>query len=320
MKKLFCRTLSLLLSGLLVASLLAPISHAEARLKIVCSFFPIYDLSKRVAGDLADVDLLMPVEADAHSFEPSVQDMAKIEDCDLFIYNGASMEVFLDRLLNSQEGAHFHPVCASDLVPLLPSHRTRKEKEAKTFVKRSYIDPAPNRKGHFDPHTWITPRNACLELEAIKNALVEADPEHAESFEENYQTALKDFQALASDYDRALQNLSQREIVVSHAAFAYLCNEYELEQIAIEGLEPHSEPSAKRLSEIIDEIRARKLKAVFFENAESSKVAETIAAETEAQVLVLYPMESLTRAQVEAGADLLSLMRENLDNLKKALK
>lgn len=320
-----CRSISrrakagaLLLSLSLLWSLVLPAARAdekkkEGKLKVVCSIYPVYDLTKRVAGELADVELFMPPGTDAHTFEPSAKDVGKLENANLFVYNGAGFEHWVKAVLKSSGRKDLHVVCASDAVPLLSDRISQKT------GKRKKTDPGHDRKGHFDPHTWLTPENAKLEMSAIRDGLIEADPANKETYVKNFEAAAKPFDELQKEYTEGLKNLKHNKIVVAHEAFGYLCDAFHLEQEAIQGLEPGSEPTPTRIAEIIELVRKDNIKTVFFETGESSKTSETIAAETGVKIEVLRPMEFLTAEEEKAGDDLVSLFRKNLEVLKKAL-
>ncbi|MDR3591767.1 MAG: zinc ABC transporter substrate-binding protein, partial [Negativicutes bacterium] len=124
---------------------------------------------------------------------------------------------------------------------------------------------------------------------------------------------------LDAEYRQALANLARRDIITSHAAFGYLAKRYNLRQVAIMGLSPDSEPTPDRMAKVITFCRQHKVKTIFFETVVSPKLSETIARETGARLLVLNPVESLTEAELKQGKGYISIMRENLVNLKTAL-
>lgn len=286
----------------------------EKRKLVIASVYPVYELSKMVCGDLADVELFIPAGTDVHTYEPSAKDILKLQNADVFVYNGAGLEHWAQSIIDSLNNDKLTVVCASDAVTLLG------DRVSKKTGKRKQTEAGHNRKGHFDPHTWLTPENAKLEMQEIKDNMVKADPSNAEKYEANYQEAASKFDDLQKKYEDSLKDLKSNKIVVSHEAFGYLCDQFNLEQVAIQGLEPESEPSPTRIAEIIETIKKDGIKTVFFETGESSKTSDAIAAETEASVSVLRPMEYLTAEEEAEGATLFDLFEKNLEALEKALK
>ncbi|MGN0155140.1 MAG: metal ABC transporter substrate-binding protein [Lachnospiraceae bacterium] len=266
------------------------------KLSIVTTIYPMYDFVNHIAGDKAEVINLVPAGTEPHDFELSTGDMQLIEEADVFIYNGAGMESFVEKTLKATSNKELIVVEAALKVDTLSS------------------------EGKTDPHTWLSVANAIEECEAIKDALVKIDGEHAEYYENNFNVYKEELEALDQRYREELSNLKKDTIVVAHEAFGYLCAEYGLKQEAVEGLTADSEPDSARMKELIDFCKEKDIKVIFFEELVSPKVAETIADEVGAKTMVLNPIEGLTAQQAEDGLDYISLMEENLEALKEALK
>ena len=321
--------------ALIVTSLpLFPLRAESAKkLKVVTSIYPVYDLTQKIAGDLCDVSMMSGSGVDAHTYEPSAKEIAQLEEADVFVYNGAGMEHWAEDVIAGLSHKDLKVIVASDGADLLSTHRARRKSKGEsvqTGVSLEAKDWKPlvltdeervkKHKGHYDPHSWLAPINALGECYEIKEGLKAIDPSNADAYETNFKKVQEAFIQLDQEFRETLSQTSQKKIVVAHEAFGYLCTAYGLEQTGIEGLEPHSEPSSSRIAEIIEQIKAEGIKTVFFETAESSKVSDTIAAESGAEVAVLSPLEFLTEEQEAAGADYFSVMRENLAALARALK
>lgn len=266
------------------------------KISVVTTIYPMYDFVTNIAGDKAEVINLVPAGMEPHDFELSTGDMQLIEKADMFIYNGAGMENFVDKTLGVISNKELMAVEASEKVEKLEAH------------------------GHTDPHTWLSIENAITEAERIKEAFVAADAENADYYEANFKVYKEKLVALKADYEKELAGLSKDTIVVAHEAYGYLCKEYGLKQEAVEGLTAESEPDSARMKEIIDFCKANDIKVIFFEELVSPKVSKTIAEEVGAEALVLNPIGGLTAEQKEQNLDYIGLMRENLEALKKALK
>ena len=288
----------------------ADTAAGDGRLRVLTSFYPMYDFACKIGGDCIDVTNMVPSGTEPHDWEPSTNDLKNLEKADVFIYNGADMEPWADDLLVSRSDT-LHVVETSENVELRTTdgeHEHAHEHEG-----------ADHHHGDFDPHVWLDPENAKIEMEAIRDALCAADPENSTVFQSNYEKYAAELDALDAEFREKLAPLPNRTIVVAHEAFGYLCDAYSLTQVGIEGLSPDSEPDPGRMAEVIDFVREHSISTIFFEELVSPKVAEAIASETGAQAKMLSPLEGLSDEQAAAGADYFSVMHDNLAALMEAL-
>ena len=288
----------------------ADTAAGDGRLRVLTSFYPMYDFACKIGGDCIDVTNMVPSGTEPHDWEPSTNDLKNLEKADVFIYNGADMEPWADDLLVSRSDT-LRVVEASENVELRTTdgeHEHAHEHE-----------DADHHHGDFDPHVWLDPENAKIEMEAIRDALCAADPENSTVFQSNYEKYAAELDALDAEFREKLAPLLNRTIVVAHEAFGYLCDAYGLTQVGIEGLSPDSEPDPGRMAEVIDFVREHSISTIFFEELVSPKVAEAIASETGAQAKMLSPLEGLSDEQAAAGADYFSVMHDNLAALMEAL-
>ena len=288
----------------------ADTAAGDGRLRVLTSFYPMYDFACKIGGDCIDVTNMVPSGTEPHDWEPSTNDLKSLEKADVFIYNGADMEPWADDLLVSRSDT-LHVVEASENVELRTTdgeHEHAHEHEG-----------ADHHHGDFDPHVWLDPENAKIEMEAIRDALCAADPENSTVFQSNYEKYAAELDVLDAEFREKLAPLPNRTIVVAHEAFGYLCDAYGLTQVGIEGLSPDSEPDPGRMAEVIDFVRDHSISTIFFEELVSPKVAEAIASETGAQAKMLSPLEGLSDEQTAAGADYFSVMHDNLAALMEAL-
>lgn len=288
----------------------ADTAAGDGRLRVLTSFYPMYDFACKIGGDCIDVTNMVPSGTEPHDWEPSTNDLKNLEKADVFIYNGADMEPWADDLLVSRSDT-LRVVEASENVEL----RTTDGEHEHTHEHEG----ADHHHGDFDPHVWLDPENAKIEMEAIRDALCAADPENSTVFQSNYEKYAAELDALDAEFREKLAPLLNRTIVVAHEAFGYLCDAYGLTQVGIEGLSPDSEPDPGRMAEVIDFVREHSISTIFFEELVSPKVAEAIASETGAQAKMLSPLEGLSDEQAAAGADYFSVMHDNLAALMEAL-
>lgn len=280
---------------------------AEGKLRVMASFYTMADFAEKIGGDRADITCMVPAGTEPHDWEPSTTDITGLERADVFIYNGAGMEHWAEDVTESLENKELLVVEASQGVKLHAEEEHDHEGHSHSH-------------GGYDPHVWLDPHNAKLEMENIKNAFVQADPVNGAYYEANYDKWAKAAEELDRKYREALADFAGRQIVTAHEAYGYLCSAYGLEQVGIDGLSPDQEPNPKRMADIIDFVRENQIRAVFFEELSGSKTAETVAAETGIRLLALSPLEGLSGEELEAGEDYFSVMEKNLEQLLLSLE
>ena len=261
------------------------------KLQITASFYPYYFFASEIGGDKVQVVNITPAGAEPHDYELSSGDIVQIENSKLLILNGI-VEPWGADIQKNLEGKNTEIIIAG--------------------------------QGLFnysaDPHVWVSIRLAEKQVATILNEIVQIDPGNASYYKENANKLLSDLNNLDQDYKNGLSNCQKKDIVTSHAAFGYLASDYGLTQIPIAGLSPDTEPSLEQLANITNFVRKNNIKYIFFESLVSPKLAETIAKETGAKTLVLDPLEGLTPDALSKGENYLTVMEENLHNLRVALE
>lgn len=283
-----------------------PSSSETQKLKVFTSFYTMYDFAQKIGGDKIEVVNLVPSGTEPHDWEPQANDIAGLEKADVFIYNGAGLEHWATSVLGSLQNKNIVTVEASSGISLLEGKHEAEERVADA------------KEASADPHVWLSPVNAKKEMENIKNALVKADPSNKDTFEANYSKYAAKADELDNQFRQMTNNLKNKDLIVAHQAFGYLCNEYGLNQVAIEGLSPDSEPDAARMAEIIQFAKERKITTIFFEELVSPKIAETIAKATGAKTAVLDPIEGLSDENKANGMEYFSIMEKNLEAIRVA--
>ncbi len=271
---------------------------------IVTTIYPLYDFTKQVTGGNADVKLLVPAGVEPHDWEPSPADLITIQNCDVFIYNGAGMEAWVDKIQHTVLAGK-RVVNAAKSVQVLPAQYDE--------------EGGPAEAGELDPHIWLDPVNVLSIVDAVQQAAAGADPAHKAEYKNNAAAYKQQLSALHQQYVEGLQGRKTNEIVTSHAAFGYLAKRYGLQQIAIMGLSPEAEPTAAKMAETIQYVKNQGIKYIFFETLVNPKLSEVIATEAGAQTLVLNPIEGLTDDELAQGQNYITEMQMNLVNLKYAL-
>jgi zinc transport system substrate-binding protein len=303
MRKSLLKVLCLTLISVLLGS-----GVGLANPSIVTTIYPLYEFTKQVVGDKAEVLLLVPNGAEPHDWEPAPADLIKLKNASLVVGNGAGLEPWLDRVGNTVLAGK-KVVNAADVVELLESADSDEEDEADDG----------HGHGHVDPHVWLDPVNAQAIVQAIAGAAAGIDAANSDYYYANAANYIAQLATLDNEYRTGLASATRRDIITSHAAFGYLANRYGLNQVAIMGLAPDAEPTPERMAEIIRYVRSNGIKYIFFETLVSPKLSEVIASESGAETLVLNPIEGLTDGDIARGENYLSIMRTNLMNLQHAL-
>lgn len=261
---------------------------------IYTTFYPVYELTKRVVGDKADVKMIIQGNQEAHGFEMQPQLLKDVQQADVIVYNGAGMEEFVDDLKAQIKNEQKFLDLSQGLTLLTTS------------------DGVNNDKQSVNPHTWLSIKNAMIQLDTIYQRVSSIDAVNKAYYEENFKKAIAEFKVLDDEFTQALAKIQRKEkyFVVSHAAFNYLAHDYGLKQVAVTGISPDEEPTAKQLKTIADFVTTNNLSTIFFEGKATPKVAQTLADNTKTKTATLYTMETLNSEEMAKGY--LELMRENL--------
>jgi zinc transport system substrate-binding protein len=281
-------------------------------LKIYTTVFPVYDFTKKIGGDKVIVENIMPLGASPHSFEPSTRLVAALSKARLIIKNGAGLEPYMDKLAATLP-QEVTVVDSSQGIQLLELHPEAEH------PPEAHGHHEEHHHGEYDPHIWLSPQNALKQGENILHALQKMDPEHKEYYLRNYQSFRQEISELDSTYRETLLRCEKKELIVTHAAFAYLCRDYGLTQVSVMGINAESEPTPGKMRDIVEYIRDKGITHIYFEPMESSKAAQAIAAEAKIQVLPLNPFGGITATEQETGEDYFGLMKKNLESLRKGL-
>ncbi|HPL53708.1 MAG TPA: metal ABC transporter substrate-binding protein [Bacillota bacterium] len=281
-------------------------------IKIYTSFYPMYFLASSIAGDKASVVSMVPAGAEPHDWEPTPRLAIELNNADILIYNGAGMEPWIDSIVKIIDRDRTKIVDASEGIELLKSSEHSHGEEAES-------EEEEHEHGMYDPHIWVSPIRAMQQAQTIYEALIEIDPANSEYYGKNKIELDSKLTRLDKDIRDASKSFKSNVIVVSHEAFGYFANDYGFRQIAIRGINPQEEPSPSKMAELVRECRENKVKYVFFEKLTSPKLSETLAREVGAGTLVLNDAAGLGEEDIKSGKDYITVMYENLENLKKAL-
>jgi manganese/iron transport system substrate-binding protein len=279
-----------------------PKEEEDGKLKVLATTTIVGDVVNQVGGDLIDLEVLMPIGTDPHTFTATPEDLVKIAEADLVFLNGVGLETFLDKYL-ANAGGEVRIVEVSEGVKVLELNQTHEHEGG-------------------DPHTWTDPGNVKVWVENIAAALGELDPENAD----NYRLNAEAYQLKLNGLDSWIENQvveippERRKIVSDHESLAYFAQRYGFIQIGtvIPGTSTLAEPSAQEIAELEDLIRLENIQAIFVDKATNPMLTERISTDTGAKIVQIYS-GSLTDASGEAGS-YLDYMQYNVNAIIEALK
>jgi len=280
----------------------------SSKLNVVASFYPIGEFARAVGGELVDVNIMTPSGVEPHDYEPTAKQIGSLSSADVFLFNGGGVDVWATRLQDDLASRGVRVVEMSSVMDVLLPPVEHEEDESTHDEEES-----------FDPHFWLDPKLVKKEVKKIEEVFSERDPLHAKDYKKNADAYLLSLDALDLSFQNGLRSCGLRKVVTSHAAFSYLAKAYSFEVMAIAGLSPEEEPSAGQMAEIARLAKKNGVKHIFFETLVNPKLSETIASEIGAKTLVFNPLEGLTEEEVQQGETYLTVMNQNLKNLKIAM-
>jgi zinc transport system substrate-binding protein len=261
---------------------------------VYASFYPIYDLASKIGGDKVTVRTIIPPGVEPHDWEPTTKDVAEMTKAKTILYLGLGMDSWIDKIKTNAPNVTFYEV-SKGVTPIVEGNQT-------------------------NPHIWLSPKEALTMAKNINEALQKSFPNDKDYFEKNYQTLKTTLETLDKEYTETLSQTKHKTFIVYHSAFDYLARDYGLKQEALVGSDEEAEVSPARMTEIINLIKSENIKYIFTEPLTSPKPIQTIAKETGVQVLPLSTIEGLTKEDIKKKGDYISLMKQNLENLKKGLE
>ena len=286
------------IAGILISPGAVVPAHS-GKLKVVASFYPLFDFARNVGGDRVTVSVLIPPGVEPHDYEFSPSDAREVSNADAFLYNGAGLEPWVPQLLDGIGNPNLSEIDTSAGVSLVSSQD-------------------PDQPGS-DPHVWLDPVLAKKQVEAIRDAFIRKDPSGKATYESNAAAYLSKLDALDAAFRAGLAHCQKRDIFITHATLAYFCREYKCTQYPIEGVNAEAEPLPADLAAFINKAKADNVTTVFVEPQFDSRAAQTIASEINGTIAVFNSVHGLTAQQQAAGAGYISLMNENVQTLKNAL-
>jgi len=284
---------------------------------IVTTLFPFYDITSQLVGENAEVSLLLPPGVEPHAFEPTPQDIIKIQEADVFIYSGDVMEPWVASIVaNIPESVKV--INASDGINLIESTDDHSHDD-----EHGHEDEKKENKSgsNLDPHFWLDFDNTIIATNTISKAISELNIIDNNNLEQNKTSIVTALEELDTEYSNTLAKCSNKTILqAGHRTFEYLARKYNLEYVTTEELSPNSDTSAQDIAKLVQKVRATKAKAIFSEELVEPRIANTISSETGVPVLELNGAHNISSDQFKAKTSFVDIMRKNLENLSIGLE
>ena len=273
--------------------------HDTHSLRVITSFYTLGEFARQVGGDKALVSSIVPGGVEPHEYEPTSQDIASLYSADVVLLNGGGMDAWGESLRQDLEAHGVHV--------LVLAEELKKNSGEKTAITN-------------DPHFWLDPVIAQEEVRIIRSLFSELDAQNAQLYALQSQSFISQLQALDESYLKQLSLCKHHTIISSHDVFRYLSARYGFHAVSIAGLSPDTEPSTQQLVNLVKYARDNDVKYIFFETLVSPRLADTLAREVHAETLVFNPIEGLTDNEIAAGSTYITIMQENLNQLRRALQ
>ncbi len=269
----------------------------DGKIKVSVTFDAMKEFTLAVGGNKVDISTIIPDGTEPHDFEPKPRDIAGLSNAQVFVYNGMDMETWVNAAVNAADNKNLVTVEASKGV---------------TPIKAT--DTGVSSDSRYDPHVWISLKDAEIEASNIKDALIRVDPSDSSYFEKNCGNFTSQIESLYKTYQAKFNKVSKKDFVTGHAAFAYLCRDFGLRQNSVEDVFADGEPSAQKLKQLIDYCKTNKVNTVFVEDMVSPAVSNTLADAAGAKVEKIYTIESS-----EGGKSYIERMEYNLNVIYSSL-
>jgi zinc transport system substrate-binding protein len=273
---------------------LSPATNSSHKLRVVSSFFPIDEFVKKIGGDMIQSSILIPTGIEPHDFEPTINQIQTVDSADVLVYNGLGIENWITKINTA------HKIDASE------------------GLNASYTD---RRNMTLDPHVWLDPLLAKKEVENIRDGLMTIDPNNRDRYFNNAKNFLNELDNLDKTIKTYLESCKKRDFITFHNSFSYFAKQYGLNQHSISNAGPEAEVTPTRLVEIINIAKSLDLKVIYSEELLDSRFASVVAQEIPGgKVLVLSPIEGLTKYEQQVGIGYIDKMNENIKNLTVGLQ
>lgn len=299
---------------------------------IYASFYPIYNLTKQIAGDKFNVKSFTNLNTEVHDFEPSAKDMADLSKAKVLFLSGADLESWKDKV---EKASKIEMVDTSKGIDLIKTedeedhdheHEDSQEDEHEDSEKEEDHDHEDGEEEHhhhhglYDPHVWLSPKNGIIQAKNIADKLSEIDPENKDYYMGNFEKIKKELEEIDKNYGEKLKNKENKKFLVDHEAFSYLARDYGLEQIPLTSITSTNEADAKTMKDAIDYVKKEKISAIFYEKGGSDKNVKTLANELSLDAKAINTIEYASDDDLKNEKTYQEMIKENLELMESSLK
>ena len=309
--------------------------NTKGKLKIVTTIFPEYDITRAIAKDKVDLELMIKPGVDVHSFTPTPQDIKTVQNSNIFVYGGTEHDKWVENLTKSIDMKNKKVVKLVDGIQQLEEesvdgmkhehhHDDEKEDEHNhdhKHEKKDEHDHKDESEKELDPHYWTSPKNAIQMVKTITNALVEKDPDNAEFYKENAKNYIKQLEGVNKELHDVVDNAKIKKVVIADRfPFRYLFKDLGLEYRALfSGCSVESTASAGQIKKMVDYVKENKIPVVYHIEMGKGELAETVAKNSGAKVKLLHSIHTVTKEDFDKGVTYIDLMKQNVEALKEGL-
>lgn len=284
-------------------------TQTTEKITVVTSLFPQYDFVKQIGKEKVEVQILLPPGSESHTYEPTPKDIVNINEADMFIFTNDVMEPWAAKIANSIDSDIVIVQAAKniDLIEIEHHHDDITQEHEETHK--------------YDSHVWLNPQYAIKMVENITEELCKISPENAEYFKNNAKEYIEELNSLDKEIEETILESKENKLVFGgEFAYIYFIERYGLEYAtAYDGCGEGAEPSVAKIKQIVDTITDEQIPVIFYQELSTGKIANMIADETNAKTLIFHTIHNVTSEDLENGVTYITLMKNNLENIKEAL-
>ncbi|WP_312651897.1 metal ABC transporter substrate-binding protein [Aminipila sp.] len=292
--------------------------NTKEALNVVTTIFPPYDFASQIVGDKAAVSMLLPPGAESHSYEPTPQDIIKIQNSDVFIYTGGDADAWVDDILESMDTSKMKIVKMIDCVPAVEEDMVEGMQPEEEENSASIKEEGPE----YDEHVWTSPKNAIKITQDISDVLCQIDKKNEGYYQKNTADYIAELNILDKEFKEIVTKASRKVIVFGDRfPLRYFADEFGLKYYAaFPGCSTETEPSVDTIKFLVDKVNSEKIPVVFYIEFSNHKTADSICEATGAKPLLFHSCHNVSQEDIDKGKSYVDIMKENEVNLKEALR
>lgn len=287
----------------------------EEKMNIVVTSFSTYDFVKHIVGDKANVEFLLGPGIEAHGYEPTAQDLIKIQNSDMFIYIGGEMESWSEKTLDSLDMSKVKVICLLDTIDKI-------EEQEVDGAEAESTDETEKEEIEYYEHIWTSPANSIIIMSKLEEEISKLDSENKIEYQNNSKKYIEEIKNVKNEIQKIVDSkIRSRLVFGDKMPMQYFLNEFALTaSAAFNGCSTETEPSSSTIAYLINKVNEEKIPVILYIELSSGKVAKTIAEETGTQAVQIQSLHNVSKDDFNNGETYVSLMKRNLEVLKKALQ